>query len=361
MIGFTMAGAHTPRPEMTMHRSALIAVPTRFAAKFAAVLILVVAPPALGQNPFEQREPQAPLEHPVEVAASIKADGQWTYHFGLNQTITTQPRTEDRRDAGPLVTTRLIQNATIELRVVSIDPESGMATIEARFERLLVVTGANDLQSEFRWSAGSPAKEPATALDRLLTTLAGSTLTARVSPKGSVRGVVGYEAVNEAIDADPEVDRSALGLFAPSAIGSTLELLWKPGEVSGASRNVADAWSSARRASLGQIGGVEVEQALRVDRIEEGVLKAQGEASLRLLSPAEAPSPGAPAIELVGSGGRMKITWDLARGCSVSASERLDLGALWSLGPARLGVTMRSERSVALESPPVGTMRPGEG
>ena len=335
-----------------MHRPSLIAIVTLLAAG--------AAPPAFGQHPFEQHEPQEPLEHPVEVAVSIKADDRWTCRFGLNQTITTWRQTEDRRDDGPPETTRLIQNATIAPRVVSIDEETGTPTIEARFERLLVIAAADDRQTEFRWSTGSTNKEPNTALESLLTTLATSTLTARVSPSGAVRGVVGYDGVNEAIQASPEVDRSALGLFAPSAISSTLELVWKPGAVSGTNRNVLDQWNNVRRASLGQIGGVAVEQSLEVERIEEGILEARGKIALRLLSPADPPSASVPTIEMVHHGGQMKIAWDLARGCSASASERLELDALWALGPVKLGVTMRSERSVALDTPPIGTKKLGE-
>lgn len=341
-----------------MPRSIPITAPVRLVFGLIAALTIGITPSAVGQSPFEQRPPQDPLDHPVEADASIKADARWTCHFGLNQTIATQRQTPARHDDGPMETTRLIQNATVALRVVSIDPESGVATVEARFERLLVVAGVDDSQSEFRWSAGSEAPEPATGVDRMLTALVGATLTARVSHRGSVRGVVGYDEVLEVLKADPEIDHSAMGMFAPSAIGSTLELLWKPGEVDGSPRNVGDVWTTVRRASLGHVGGVAVEHAFKVDRIEDGVLKAQSEASLRLLPPSEAPSAGAPVIELLRDEGRMKIAWDLTRGCSASVSERLDLGALWSLGQVRLGVTMRTERSVSLDAPPAGTKHP---
>jgi hypothetical protein len=342
-----------------MPRSIPITALIRFVPGLLSALAIGSAPQAVGQSPFEQqRPPQAPLEHPVKADASIMADARWTYHLGLNQTIATQRQTQDRHDDGPMETTRLVQNATVTLRVVSIDPGSGVATVEARFERLLVVAGVDDSQSEFRWSAGSEAAEPATGIDRLLTALAGATLTARVSPRGSVRGVIGYDAVHEALKENPEIDQSAMGLFAPSAIGSTLELLWKPGEIAGSPRNVGDAWTSVRRATLGHVGGVAVEHAFKIDRIEDGVLKAQSVASLRLTPPSEAPSAGAPVIELLRDEGRMKIAWDLARGCSLSVSERLDLGALWSLGQVSLGVTMRTERSVALDTPPAGTKHP---
>jgi len=334
---------------------------TRLLLTALTPLILSAASKAPGQHPFEQRPPQAPLEHPVSVNARIGAGDRWTYHFGLNQTTTTQRQADDGRDAGSLETTRLIQNATVALRVVSVDAQTRTATIEATFERLLVVTGDDQEQTEFRWSKDGAVDDPGTDLDRVLTALATSTLTARVGRSGDVRGVAGYGRVIEAIDASPGFDRSALGLLAPSAIGSTLGLIWTPGSVSGASRNVTNVWTSARRASLSQIGAVSVTQELEVERIEDGVLKAGGEATLRLLPPSDPPGPGAPTIELLEQGGRMLISWDLDRGCSASASERLDFEAVLSLGPARLGVTMRSERSAALDAPHAEPTNPDDG
>lgn len=327
----------------------------------ALMVLLAIALQAIAQPPFERREAQAPLESPVEVAVRIEAGSAWTYHFGLNQTSTRQKQTEDRQDDGPLLTSLLIQNATVSLRVTEIDEETGTATVEATFDRLLTILGDDDGQREFRWAAGDQKREQSTDLGRLLAALTGSTLTAKVSSRGSVRGVVGYDEVNAVLEEYPEADSVAMGLFAPAAIRSTLELIWKPGEVSGASRNVQDTWESDRRASLGAVGGVAVSQALTVDRIEEGVLTATGKASMRSLPPREAAGAGVPTIDVLMNEGRMKISWDLNKGCAASASERLDIGAFWTLGGAHLGMTMRSERSAALDVPPAENRKPGAG
>jgi len=336
---------------------------SRFGSLVAlAALVFATAPAAIGQPPFERREPQAPLEQPVEVAAQINPGDTWTYHFGLNQTSTRQKLTPERENDGPLQTFMLIQNATVTLRVAEIDEESGTASIEASFDRLLTIQGTDEGQREYRWASGDTPAEPATDLARLLSALTGSTLTARVSARGSVRGVVGFDAVNAVLAEHPEADRAALGLFAPAAIEQTLGMLWQPAGVSGAERNVQDTWSSDRRASLGHAGGIAVEHTLTVDRIEDGILKASGTTELRALPPQETQSgAGIPEIDLIRGTGKARISWDLDRGCAASASERLDLEAVWTLGPANLGVTMRSERSAALDVPPKGTRKPGEG
>jgi len=329
-----------------MHRSSF------FLPLALVPLMADAAPPAFGQRPPEQRQAQDQAARPVEIAVRIKPDDEWTYQLGLNQLVTLQPQTDDRLADGPPETSRLIQNAMITLRVISIDEQSGAATIEAGFDRLEVVVGSDDQQSEFLWSADLPGKTPETDLDRMLTALATSTLTIKVSPGGAVRGIVGYESVNEAIEAAPDVDVSALGMLGPSAMDSTLELIWKPGAISGAKRELRDEWTQRHRMSLGPIGGVAMGRRLAIDRIEDGILHADGEVTLRLLPPADASGAGAPVFDLLHEEGQMTIAWDLARGCSASVSDRLDLSAQLTLGPANLGMRLRFERSATLKTPP---------
>jgi len=333
----------------------------RNASRTGICAICALGAVALAQPPFERRPPQEPLERPVVVETRIEADSRWKCSFGLSQTITTQAQTEDWADDGPLETTLLVQNATLALEVVTLDQETGVATIEARFQRLLVVSGEGDTQREFRWDADDANPEPEHDTDALLTALAGSVITARVSRRGAVRGVTGYEDVREIIENRPGADPAAMGLFGPASIGQSLQMIWRPAGVAGAERNIGDSWPHERRAGLGAIGGFGVRQDMRVERIEDGILKARGTVEIHPLPPAEPPSPDVPEVELIHTDGRVLVEWDIEQGCTKSASERLDVGAKWSFGPARLGLTLRSERSVSLAAPPTERRGPGQG
>lgn len=345
------------RPKKRSHN------PFRTLAPIALAALALGASPSLAQPPFEQRPPQAPLDEPVEAAPLITAQSAWTCRFGMNSVIATQPMTGAWEADGPAETRRLIQNAVVNLRVIDLDADSGTATVEASFERLLIVRGIDDHQEEFRWNAAGddPSDVAETGLERLGLALSRSTLVAKVGRDGTVRGVTGFDSINEAIGSgedDEDADPTALGLFAPNAIGSTLELLWKPSGVTADPRNIGDEWSSGRRISLGPAGMVAVEQSMAIDRIEDGILTASGDPSLRLIPPADEPSAGAPKPELVHQDGKVRLAWDLGKGCTESASERLDLGFRWTLGPVHLGVTMRNERSMSLDGPPKGRPKP---
>lgn len=317
-------------------------------ALLALAAVFAIAP-ASGQHPFEKREPQAPLAEPVHPEVSIAEGDTWTVSFGFNQIITRQRETADWEPDGPLRTNRLIQNATMTCRVESIDAETETATITATFDRLLIVRGDDDHQREFHWKTGDDPIAGGDPASKMLAALTASTLTARVSHSGRVRGVTGYDEALAVLESGSDEDRQTLGMFSPASFGSALEMIWRAGDLVAEPRNVRDQWTTTRLASLGPVGGIRIEQAHEIQRIEKGTIKSESEISLTVAEPAEAPGPGAPTIELVHEDGQGRTVWNLERGRIDSASERLDIGARWSLGESHLGFTMRTERSVAVK------------
>ncbi len=313
-----------------------------------ALAALTIMAPASGQHPFEKREPQPPLAEPVHPAASISEGDAWTVDFGFNQVITRQRQTADWEPDGPLRNNRLIQNATLSCKVESIDEESGVATISADFERLLIIRGDDEQQREFRWKTGDAPAGNDDPASKVFAALSTATLTAKISPTGRVRGVTGYDDVLSALESGSEQDRAMLGIFSQASFGSQLEMIWRSGDLAGVPRNVPDQWTTTRIASLGPVGSIRIEQANEIQRIEEGKIKAEGEITLTVAKPAEPAGAGAPSIELIHEDGKGKTVWNLEKGRVDSASERLDIGARWSLGEAHLGFTMRTERSLAV-------------